>query len=393
MGGLYAGLLLARRGWDVEIFERVEEELSGRGAGLVTHPEIRDALARIDLDPGPQLGVDIVWRKTFERDGRLAGELALPQTMTSWDRLYTMLAANVPPERYHRGVELRQVEPRADGVVAHFSNGSSAEGHLLIGADGIRSSVRAQYLPQTRPQYAGYVAWRGLANEADLSSSVREEMFETFAFDLPPGEQMLGYPVAGPNEDLRKGRRRYNTVWYRRYDETRELPELLTDERGNRHPLSIPPPLIRSRFIDEMRAHAEAVLSPQFRDVVRATAQPFLQPIYDLVSPQLAFGRVALIGDAAFVARPHVGAGVAKAWLDALALADALESSDDIETALKRFEAPRLEFGNHIVAHARKLGQGLRVAFGDEAERRATEHYRRADVMMKETAVLDFARR
>ncbi len=392
MAGLYAGLALRKSGWEVDIFERVEAELSGRGAGLATHPEIREALARIDLDPGPDLGVDIVWRKTLAPGGGLAAQLELPQTMTSWDRIYTMLAAKVPRERYHRGLELRRVEQRPSGVVAHFADGGSAEGDVLIGADGIRSSVRAQYQPDVKPHYAGYVAWRGLANEADLSPSVREEIFEAFAFDLPPGEQMLGYPVAGPNEDLRKGHRRYNTVWYRRYDAISELPELLTDERGRRHPISIPPPLIRKRFIEEMRAHAEAVLTPQFRDVVHATAQPFLQPIYDLVSPRLAFGRVAIIGDAAFVARPHVGAGVAKAWLDAIALADALESSSDVETALERFERPRLAFGNLIVARARELGQCLRVEFRDDSERRATERWRRPDVMMKETAVLDFAR-
>ena len=75
-----------------------------------------------------------------------------------------------------------------------------------------------------------------------------------------------------------------------------------------------------------MRAAAERLLAPQFRDVVRMIDEPILQPIYDLETPRMAFGRVAIIGDAAFVARPHVAAGVAKAADDAAALAAALDA-------------------------------------------------------------------
>ena len=66
-------------------------------------------------------------------------------------------------------------------------------------------------------------------------------------FCLPPGEQFLGYPVAGPDNDLRPGHRRYNVVWYRPADEATKLPWLLTDESGVTHAISIPPPLIRAR--------------------------------------------------------------------------------------------------------------------------------------------------
>ena len=74
-------------------------------------------------------------------------------------------------------------------------------------------------------------------------------------FCLPPGEQFLGYPVAGSDNDLRPGRRRYNIIWYRRADEAElnELPWLLTDARGILHSISIPPPLIRGDAIAAMR--------------------------------------------------------------------------------------------------------------------------------------------
>src|SRR2546430_15042361 len=86
--------------------------------------------------------------------------------------------------------------------------------------------------------------------------------------------------------------------------------------------------------------------------------EPILQPIYDLETPRMAFGRVAIIGDAAFVARPHVAAGVAKAADDAAALAAALEVEED-ESALRRFEAERLPLGRRMIERARHLGAYL----------------------------------
>ena len=153
--------------------------------------------------------------------------------------------------------------------------------------------------------------------------------------------QCVGYPIAGTQNDPRQGQRRYNVVWYRPADEKNELPLLLTDRDGVTHSISIPPPLVRSEPIAAMRMAAEWLLAPQFCEIVRLIEQPFLQPIYDLESPRLAFGRVAIIGDAAFVARPHVAAGVSKAADDAAALAEALDA-EDVEVALRRFEAQRL---------------------------------------------------
>src|SRR5207237_3065871 len=168
----------------------------------------------------------------------------------------------------------------------------------------------------------GYAAWRGLIAETAFPPALYRELYEYFSFCLPANEQMLGYPVAGPGNDLRPGHRRYNFVWYRPASEERELPRLLTDDSGRTHALSIPPPLIARDVIAAMRDAAARVLAPQFDAMVGLCEMPFLQPIYDLEVSRMAFGRVAVVGDAAFVARPHIGAGVAKAADDALALAE-----------------------------------------------------------------------
>jgi 2-polyprenyl-6-methoxyphenol hydroxylase-like FAD-dependent oxidoreductase len=117
--------------------------------------------------------------------------------------------------------------------------------------------------------------------------------------------------------------------------------------------------------------------------------EPVLQPIYDLETPRMAFGRVAILGDAAFVARPHVGAGVSKGADDAAALVDALSCHDDVETALKAFEAARLPENVRIIERARHLGAYLQATRTQEEQTRAGTHST-DEAVITETAMVDF---
>jgi len=387
MSGLLAGTMLLRRGWAVDIFERVESELAGRGAGIVAQPELIGRLKALGLDVG-DLGVAVKRRQLLDRDGGVAGALACPQVLTAWERVYRLLRDAFPAERYHRERGLTTFVQDDRSVTAHFSDGRAEQGSVLIGADGLRSTVRQQCLPDVAPLYAGYVAWRALVAEGAIPEAIHRELFDAMTFCLPPGEQFLGYPVAGPDNDLRSGHRRYNVIWYRPADEATELRSLLTDDNGIVHALSIPPPLIRDDAIAAMRAAAERLLAPQLREIVRLIDEPLLQPIYDLASPRLAFGRVVLVGDAAFVARPHVGAGVSKAADDAAALADALDA-DGVEEGLRRYEAARLPQGHRIIERARHLGAYLQ-ATQSAAERASSALHGIPQAVLAETATLDF---
>jgi 2-polyprenyl-6-methoxyphenol hydroxylase-like FAD-dependent oxidoreductase len=387
MSGLLAGLLLRRIGWQVDIFERVESELSGRGAGIVAQPDLIDTLNRLGID-STGLGVEITTRKILDVTGRLAGECACPQVLTAWERVYRALRDAFGPAHYHRGKGVLSLEQNPDRVSVQLSNGTTVEADLLVGADGIRSTVRQQCLPELMPLYAGYVAWRALIPEAAFPRDIHGELFNYMTFCLPPGEQCLGYPVAGADNDLRPGHRRFNVVWYRPADEANQLRQLLTDEHGTTHVISIPPPLIRREAVAEMRDAAEQLLAPQFRAVVRLIDEPILQPIYDLETPRMAFGRIAIIGDAAFVARPHVAAGVAKAADDAAALAGAL-ATDEVEPALRKFEAVRLPIGRRIIERARHLGAYLQAS-QTAAEQARSRRHSIPEAVLAETAVLDF---
>jgi 2-polyprenyl-6-methoxyphenol hydroxylase-like FAD-dependent oxidoreductase len=390
LGGLFAAAILLRRGFDVHVYERNASALSGRGAGIVTHDQLHAALRAAGVESSDQQGISVPGRRTYDREGRLIAELAFPQVNTSWDVIFQMLRVMVPDDRYHLGKALTRVEPSSDAVKAVFEDGSEITADLLIGADGIRSSVRAQLLPAATPDYAGYVAWRGLIEETMFSASAHAALMDHFTFYLPPGEQILGYPVAGTAQALAAGQRRCNIVWYRPAEASRVLPRMLTDDAGRLHEWGIAPTLIARSVIGEMRADAERLLPPAFAEAMRLSGLPLLQPIYDLTVSRMVFDRVVLIGDAAFVARPHVGAGVTKAALDGIALADALSVGTDFAAALQRFEVDRLAFGHDMVVRSRDLGACLLPDNGSAEERAKIAWYRSPEVLMRESGSLAF---
>lgn len=365
LGGLFAANMLWRDGHDVQVLEKVRGSMSGRGAGIVTHDALSAALARAGLAAGQGLGVEVPGRVLLAPDGSTLAQLPMPQVLTSWGRLYELLRNAFPAERCHSGVTALQVHQHDSGVRLHTQAGDSEriwEADLLVASDGIRSTVRQQLLPAVQPRYAGYVAWRGVCDESLLSRRTLESLFPYFGFCVrdEPGaaEQIIGYPVAGAGHDTTPGHRAYNFVWYRPAGPD-VLQALMTDADGKHHAQGIAPNKVSWRHVARMRDDAAALLAPQWAEVLQKTALPFLQPIHDLACDALAHGRVALMGDAAFVARPHIGMGVTKAAQDAAALCDALRRHGATPEALRAYAAEALPRGQAAVARARWLGAAL----------------------------------
>jgi 2-polyprenyl-6-methoxyphenol hydroxylase-like FAD-dependent oxidoreductase len=384
LGGLMCANLLARAGHEVTVLEKAVGSMDGRGAGIITHGALIAGLRQCGMPPDAALGIAVDERVTLDSQGAVLGRLRMPQLLTSWSRLYHLLRELLPTSprvRYRQGITVTGVE-QSQSHVRVATNRGEFEADLLVAADGIRSAVRQQLWPAIQPEYAGYVAWRGLCREASLSRECLDSVFERFAFCLPPGEQLLGYPVAGSANRTDPGHRAWNFVWYRPAAGER-LRELLTDADGVHHPQAIPPNKVSAREIARMRADAQRLVAPLLAEIIEKTEQPFLQPIHDLMSEHIAQGRVALLGDAAFVARPHVGMGVTKAMQDAIALEHCLRGHGATPAALQSYQEARLSAGRDAVQRGRRLGaymQSCGVA-GVEPQPRD------ADTVMAETAV------
>jgi 2-polyprenyl-6-methoxyphenol hydroxylase-like FAD-dependent oxidoreductase len=330
--------------------------------------------------------VQVTKRITLGADGQTLGEMELPQILTSWSRLYHMLKESFPTERYLQGKTVKTVTQDANTVHISCEDSSQYEAELLIASDGIRSGVRSQLAPEIQPEYAGYVAWRGVCDESVLSQYTLDTLFNYFGFCLPNGEQMLGYPVAGSGNDTRPGKRCYNFVWYRPAPEAQELIELLTDDDGHYHPAGIPPSKVSGKHIANMRKVAQEILAPQYAEILEKTVSPFLQAIYDVRSEQIVFGRIALMGDAAFVGRPHVGMGVTKAGDEAIVIAKHISNLGATPAALRAYGNERLKLGQQVVARAQYLGRYMQ-AQGSKGTRDNDKLKRNASTVMAETAI------
>ena len=155
MGGLCAGLALRGIGCDVEIFERASyneanltpSAVQSRGAGLVVQMEINRFLAEHGITTAEALGVTSWKRQYIVGDGSIIWEESTPQLMTSWDILYRQLRNLFPDQHYHQESKVIGVEQSDDCIVVRFEDGRKEKCDLLIGADGIDSTIRQQLLP------------------------------------------------------------------------------------------------------------------------------------------------------------------------------------------------------------------------------------------------------
>ena len=358
VAGLMTALLLRRIDWDVTVYERAVGDLAGRGAGLGVSMELLDVMARCGAAFDRSSGVAQQAHVWMEKDGSIAYEHRRNLMASAWARVYQPLRAALPAAAYRQGVALERIEEDT----AVFADGTRERADLIVGADGVHSTVRRQYLPQVQPRFANYVAWRSIVPDAEVPAETIKAVTGRIVFCFPPGEMLLCMRVPGG----------VYFIWYRT---VADLGELFTDASGRNHGLSIPPPLIRPEFIAEMKAHALEMLPAPIAAAVQKAPQPLLQAISDMESPRMTFDRVALAGDAAFVVRPHVAGGAGKAAMDARCLADSLGSEPTIEKALARYDAIQHDFGTRIVRHSRYLGADLEGRPTQRDPRRIIDDY------------------
>jgi 2-polyprenyl-6-methoxyphenol hydroxylase-like FAD-dependent oxidoreductase len=356
LGGLMAGIELHHAGCDVEIFERSPRVLDDRGAGIVMQAETLQMLTHRCGLAEDETGVWLHRRQYLGHDGKPESQQYMPQLMTSWGLLQRALRAAFPEEHYHAGCQLLDFTADLSTVSARFANGDEVRGDLLIGADGSRSTIRQRLFPDVKPRYAGYVAWRGVVHERDAGAALLATFADYFTFQQMHHSHILCYLIPGAHGETKPGERRLNWVWYWNCPEA-ELLRLMTGRDSRLHEFSIPPGQLCAEVITAQQDTARRVLCPQFFELWQATEEPFLQPILDLAVPRMVRGRVALVGDAAFIPRPHTAGSTSKAAANAITLGAAVAAHPgDLDRALAQWEPDQLAFGHRLEAHGQTLG-------------------------------------
>jgi len=354
IGGCAGAVAAARSDADeVVVFERTTGRLQDRGVGLALQND-----RYVELEAAGYLDADIPWIQLTRRSwavregsspgGREIGVQMLPFRSYNWGSLWEELRRRVP-ERvdYRTGARVAEVKQEADGAVVRMADGTEERFDLVIGADGYRSVVRAAMYPQAIAEYGGFVAWRGTLPAERLpgpSEVFREQDAATVGFR---GGHMLTYRIPGPGGVGTT----VNWVFY-------ATPP---DTAGARFadPRTVQP----QAMADDLRScHQELVadhLPPFWQEVVHRTRPQdiFVQPMYDMVAPGYALGRLVLLGDAAAIARPNTGSGAIKALQDAAALENALRAGDTWTSALETYGAERVSVGQATVDLGRRLGR------------------------------------
>ena len=365
LAGCAAAIALGRAGCDVTVYERSRAALEDRGAGigmpvallqtLVERDFVDADMARFEASRSP-----FVIRGADVGTERVLWEQPVAVAVTNWGIVYRHLRSRIPDRLYRQGEEVIEVSSSTPGAAeVRFAGGRTARFDLVVCADGQQSVGRRCIFPGERSRYAGYVVWRGLADERSLPRVERFEDRITWA--VSEAGYCLLYLVPNRAEDVSPGRRQVNWVLYDNVADA-VLPGVLTDARGIVHPASLPPGAASAEQVAHVQDRARRQYPAYVADVVCATSSPFIQAVFDMRVPRYRQGRVCLVGDASTVCRPHAASGAVKALTNALALLDALGRPGAVDEALDGWDAAQSAEGHRLVT----LGQVMGKAFVQE---------------------------
>lgn len=344
IAGLTLGGLLLRRGHEVEIFEQTERlveigaglQVSANSGHVLRELGLDDALRRLSYRPHS-------WKMRTFLSGDVVNEIPLgdhhetlhghPYCLIHRADLQTLLLNAVRAyarDAIRLGAEVVGFEEDANRVTVRLANGGQATGDLLIGADGVKSAIRAQILGPDRPVYSGNSAWRGLIPAARLPEGFNAATTTSF---MGPGRHIVYYWLRGgsllnfvaPVETDKPS----EESWTTKHD----WDELKAD-------------------FDGWHEDVQTVIDAVDRDACYRWALNIREPVSTWRS-----GRAIVIGDAAHPTLPFIAQGAAMAIEDAMVLTRAIEGAMDVDTALDLFQSARIERTSRMVNGANRMSK------------------------------------
>jgi 2-polyprenyl-6-methoxyphenol hydroxylase-like FAD-dependent oxidoreductase len=330
IGGLTAGIALVQSGFAVRIFERAAV-LEPVGAGITVQINAMRVMQRLGLDGAIAAAGAVVERGAIRTsDGRvlramdqtdLVRKYGVPFVAIHRARLQDVLLRALPADAVMTGAVVAAVEAAGDGAAVTLADGSRHEGALVIGADGLHSTVRAALFGPEPPRAAGQVTWRGVCPRRDATRDLGGESWGRGA--------RFGFIAIAADE----------VYWFAVID-TPAAPPPTADQHA--------------ALVDRYRDwHAP------IPDLLRATdpTRVIRTELFDR-PPTDAWGRgpITLLGDAAHSMTPNLGQGGCQAIEDAWVLAREL-ARDSSPAGLRRYEAARAPRTRRFVDESWRFGR------------------------------------
>lgn len=375
LSGLYTAVVLKSLSYvsSITILERGQEsELQDQGAGIRTGQESIDAILEFTGVAPEKYAERISGLKTLNKDGVVISNIPIDNWTSTWGQLYRVLREQVDKDTkcsYRHGCKVTDVRVSAQQIVVEFEDESkdiqSVTANLVIGADGASSKVCSLMLPEVKRISAGYVCYRGVVPIADMSGPVQEVYHKSSTFSWPQDSQFVSYVVPADDKPADEAHHMVNWVWYRTRAED-ELQSLLTDKQGKKHTFTIGHGHVRQDEIDRLREKARLDLPPAHVEVVKKTAEPFVQVVTDSLATQNSFfgGKVLLIGDAVGGQRPHTASAFLQSAFHALLLRKLVLkqiSTDEWSETTRAFSTNLVEAGKQLGIYTQKTGSPEKV--------------------------------
>ncbi|MFG2603558.1 FAD-dependent oxidoreductase [Streptomyces sp. NPDC048514] len=359
IAGTATALGLYKAGHDVTVCEAHPDKAEDIGAFLTLASNGMRALAQLDAtDAVTAVGFPLTSLRLLDSRGTEQGRAPLGEAADPALRYRCLcrgeLNAALQGEALRRGIPLRHgarlesVTDGPDGVTARFADGTTATGDLLIGADGLNSTVRRLITPGVRPVHAGQHVYYGYTAAAAAAAAATATATATATSATAPAgaeptgtitmvrgsETAFGYAVSPTGE----------TYWFARVAAD-PLPQ---------GAFAGPPAALRERLLPLLRKDAtpaaDLVDAADAVMVTNATELPLGAPWRS--------GRILVIGDAAHAASPATGQGASMALEDAVVLAKALRDLPDPESAFTAYERHRRPRAEHNITVSGGISRG-----------------------------------
>ncbi|GJN75988.1 hypothetical protein PCL_08616 [Purpureocillium lilacinum] len=389
IAGLLQGLQLKRQGSDVIVLEQdPSKDRHSHESGVQIGPSVIALLDKYDATGRPAAipaqYMSVAWRKWLR-----VLNVDSPRQMSNWGCLYLILRANFdgmksdtvpsPPgpksgdgmAEYRSGKRVTGLKyDKEVGVVhVHFVDVMSGdEGiittDLVIGADGVHSTVRDLLEAPTRREYAGYIAWRGTVPERLVSDETVQYFSNRLNFSLMKGTYFISYIIPTEGGHVKPGERLINWVWYYIVPEgSPEMKAVFTDIHGKMHGNTVPQGLVNPSIWDRQVARYISQMIPPLAEIVTKTPKVFVTKVREAqcnVDSSFFDGHAVLVGDAFTAFRSHMGMASEQAarhcWqMDRLWRGEITQKQRDQEAAL---------YANKFILLNRIIGLGgLELAF------------------------------